>query len=244
MSLNRASSGAGENQKRTRTPKDLIGDVATYVSSGGGLALLISVAVGASRSPVIWGCGVALVVLFVCVLFWRYDVVGARPRWRRMAFFAVMGVSAIVVPLAGLLQLLFPPHTFPQTAAVKDCRAVGPLSGQRVGSLPPGINGLLSMDVYKCYVESPVPGDAPVYLGPGETDETGEMPKNTYQWFVCWLPGSGAPAWYYTQGDFPGQPGTAQMNAWGVLASSLKPDPAVPGCPPSIRDTVSGAERS
>lgn len=235
MGSNRASPGAGDN---ARTPKDLIGDIATYVSSGGGLALLISVAVGASRSPVLWGCGVALVILFVCVLFWRYDVIGVRPRWRRMAFFAAMGVSAIVVPLAGLLQLVFPPRFHPQTAEVKDCQPAGTVGSYKHGAPPPGIPDDPSISVYKCSAESSVTGYVPVYLAPGTKDTVGGMNGDIHPWFVCWISGPDAPAWYYTEGDVPEQTAYPENHVWGVVASSRGPDAVVPVCPPQIRQVI------
>lgn len=229
----------GQSQRK-RTPKELIGDVLAYVSSASGLSLLVSVATGASRSPVLWGCGLALIVLFVCVLFWRYDVVGMRPRWRPVALFSVMAISGIAVPVVGILQMtiLRPPPAYPREAAVQHCAASGTVGSNQHGPPPPEVPDYLSLPAYQCTAKSSTPGDVPVYLAPGDRDTVGELNGDDLPWFVCRDPGRGASAWYYTQGGTTGKTDYPEQHAWGVVASSLPPDLAVPVCTREIQQSM------
>jgi len=235
MAANRPS-GSGQEQPgrqrvSDRTQRQQAED-ALIAAVGAGAALTLF---ATASSLYMWGCGVAFVVFFACLLARRYQLPVKEIRWGRRSLGAVTIVSGVAIPVLGLLPLIIPHAVHPQTAAVKNCRAAGTVGSNKHGGPPPGIADYLSMPVYSCSAHATVAGYIPVYVTPGSMDTAGEMNPGGRSWFVCWLRGPGAPAWYYTQGDFPGQTKYPQDNVWGFVASSLRPDPLVPGCPPKIR---------
>ncbi|MCL2584092.1 MAG: hypothetical protein FWE35_16735 [Streptosporangiales bacterium] len=233
-------SGEGEPQRKRvseRTKRQLFADGAiTFVGAGGAVTIFAS-----ASSVYAWGCGVAFVVFFLCLLAWQYGLIGKERHWWRWSLAGTTAVSGVAIVALPLIPMVLPkPNAYPQTATVKDCRASGPLGRNKPGRLPPGISAstILAMPVYTCSVKSSVPGLVPVYLAPEARGETGKMIGNDHQWFLCRVPGRDASAWYYTQGSFSGESAYQSENAWGVVASSSRPDPEIPGCPPVIRQLI------
>jgi hypothetical protein len=228
-------------QRRKRLPdsmrKDLGNDLITVVCSAGGSGLLISAATGADRNVFAWGCGVALVVLLICVMLWRYDFAARSGRWR-VALFTVIAAAALSIPVTGLYQILNTPVYHPDVASVSGCQPAGTVGSQHPKHLPVDVSAsvLLPRPVATCSVNS-ASGTLSVYLYPGSKTVVGQLGTGNRSWVVCWVPGPGAAAWYYTQGDFSG-PSYPELHAWGIIGSSVRPSPRVRACPQAIRQAI------
>lgn len=241
MTTTQTPPGSGEDSSRPkrvsdRAPQELFGDGAiTFVGAGAAVTLFATAA-----NVYIWGCGAAFVVFFLCLLAVRYRIVARERRWGRRSLLAATVVSGVAIPVLALVPLLIPPPSpsfQPTRAAVQDCRPAGTVKSNPHRGLPPGVPGILSMRAFTCFAKSSA-GELPVYMGPGDPDTSGVLGGNVRSWFVCRISAAGVSAWYYTQGDYEGQTKYPQANAWGVIASSLPPDPVVPPCSLAVTDVL------